>query len=774
MALAFRLKTQPEILLSMLAQARAESDINGNGDIDLNVGSVGRIFLETAAESDADQYIQISKLLKLFSIFTAKGVDLDERMRDLGSDIFPEMRRLAANTSIGTITVGDGALLVSSALAADTTQNALTFSSLIGDGSKFPISGGIVLEQGTTRQETIVYKRSGDVFTVLYPTTGCVNSHPVGGTILSIATRSFLQAPVSIGATIITLPTGTGAAWASSGSVILDQGTVSEEKKTFTRSVDTLTVAALTFGHNAGTSLIQSTFGSDRNIPFSQVCYVPATDTSKEIDFRVSQSNAKLLDGAFVSDPITIESILPGSATKVGSNIITKWQSPPFTGATVTNPTAVTRGREREDDSSYVQRVVNFIQSLSRGTPLATTTLTNGVTDPVTGAQVAFAQIVEPVAPGMSVLYISDGTATFALTQIQFQGRDVLISDAESGDRRGKLSQYGPFVVSATTPTSPRIFTSFQRGTATAVAAGSLTDTTKSLSINFYNGAYLKADDNTFYKINSNTANTFTLATTSTPSLGVYAIVDFGTFPQISSTSTSVSANTLTDTTQTMTINAHVGKWVVDSAGKAWQVTANTATAFTLAASGATPASGAYTLTAGNPIPLIPGTDYLFNQTNGDIELVLSKALQLNDCMLAASDGANPSVGAYTYTTGLGAYVQRLVNGDPSDFTNFPGIRADGTQVLVTAPITVSTTFTLQVIAARGFSDQDITADVQSAVETYVNSLGIGEDVIISEIIRVVKSLVGVADVKMIDPTSNVTVPAGSIMRITASSVVPV
>jgi uncharacterized phage protein gp47/JayE len=57
-------------------------------------------------------------------------------------------------------------------------------------------------------------------------------------------------------------------------------------------------------------------------------------------------------------------------------------------------------------------------------------------------------------------------------------------------------------------------------------------------------------------------------------------------------------------------------------------------------------------------------------------------------------------------------------------------------------------------------------------VQTYVNSLGIGDNVILSEIIRLVKAIPGVADVVMVSPTSNVTVPQGQLARITDANVV--
>ncbi len=69
--------------------------------------------------------------------------------------------------------------------------------------------------------------------------------------------------------------------------------------------------------------------------------------------------------------------------------------------------------------------------------------------------------------------------------------------------------------------------------------------------------------------------------------------------PAISSTSTSVAVNTLTDSVLTMTVNAYAGRYLIDSAARQWQVLSNTGTAFTLVAGGATPAAGAYTVSAG-------------------------------------------------------------------------------------------------------------------------------------------------------------------------------
>ena len=60
---------------------------------------------------------------------------------------------------------------------------------------------------------------------------------------------------------------------------------------------------------------------------------------------------------------------------------------------------------------------------------------------------------------------------------------------------------------------------------------------------------------------------------------------------------------------------------------------------------------------------------------------------------------------------------------------------------------------------------------MQVAIETYVNALGIGADVILAEVIATVMALPGVADVAILTPTSNVSIPGGTLVRITDSDI---
>ncbi len=684
MTTAFRLKTFPEILANMLARAQA---LFGT-DIDLNTGSVFRTIFETAAISDADIYVQIGKLLDLRNLDAARGDDLDALARIYGSDIFTDLQRRAANTSISKITVGDGALLASTVIAADAFIGDSTFS--VVDGSGFPTSGAVTLDRGTAQSEDVIWTRAGNVFTVIYPLTGLATSHQAGGTVLFISTRSTLAAGVIVAATTLQLAPGTGAAWSTAGQVIIDRGTPFEETIAFTRVGDTLTVTPTAFAHNTNAILIQSTFGSSRAVTAGLQPFVPASDFSAQINFRVTIGGV-LLDGDLTSDLIDVESVNVGEDTRTGSNTITRWQALPFANATVTNPIAATRGSDREEDDPYRQRIKDFVQSLTRATPLSIETAVSGLIDPITGQAVAFAQIIEPVSPGTSYIYITDGTATFSLTQVPFIGRDVIIRDAEVSDQRGHLGQYGPFSI-------PRLFVSVQRGVATSVGFNYLEDTAQAMVVNAYAGMWLKTDDDQFRQVVSNTAIRFIFASGDVPSLGSYSVFDFAS------------------------------------------------------------------------APLVYPTDFAFNEATGDLEL--TTPLVAHDGLVAASDGASPSVGAYLYTTGLGAYVQRVINGDPTDFTNFPGLRASGTKVVVLVPSVVGPTLTIKVIPSRGFTDDQIAQSVSTAVQNYVNSLGIGENIIIAEIITTVMELTGVDDVAPITPTSNITIPNNQIARISGANVV--
>lgn len=699
---SFQLRTYPEILTKMKATNKATYD----ADIDLNVGSLDLTQLEASALQAAAIYVQVGKLVDLFARGNCKGDDLDQRAEDFGSLVFKEMRRRPAQSSITQILVGDGSTTKKAMLVSDSVQNATT---LFGDDlTGWPSAGSLVVERGTLREESAIYTRVGNTVTVISPSGGLINPHLQSGLIETVSTKSKLSSAVLAGSSSAAIQPGTEGAWPASGNIIFERDTVRRELRSYTRVGSTLTLGAVTtFGHALGTDVTLSTFGSDRQINSGSVCIVPASLSSKVILWRTTQLGT-LLDGDFTSGLIPVESDDVGEQTKVGSGTITQWQNEPFANATVTNPNAATRGRDRESDDDYNARISAFIQSLSRATALSIETLVAGQQDPFTEKTIAFAQTVEPVAPGEAQLYVTDGTTTFTIDSEIKTGRDVLIADARQGDKRARLNAYGPFskIIAPSAQITPRIFKSVVNGSgsATLVGSGFLEDSTKVWTVGQFSGKFLKTDDNQFYPIVGNTAIRVTVNAAASgslsPSFGSYAIFDFAI------------------------------------------------------------------------TPLVPDTDYTFNQSNGNLELVTG--LNIHEALVAADDNALGSVGAYTYSRGLAAYAQRLVNGDKTDLDNFPGIKALGTSCRVVAPTVTTPTIVIQIVTQSGLADADLAATVQSIIQSYVNGLGIGQTVLLSEIIRLVKALPGVADCKILQPTANFPVMDGQIARMNASDVVVV
>jgi uncharacterized phage protein gp47/JayE len=697
MPTALRFLVYPEILSNMFAHSQAPTSLGT--DADLLPGSFLRTVLECSALSDADQYVQMSRLLNLFSLDKCRGDDLDQRAVEIGSDILTSLRRKPANTSVTDIVVGNGTVLKTTTIATDVTYGSSTF--VVNNGSAFPTSGAVTISAGTDNEEDIIFTRSGNTFTVVLSGTSTVlrRSHAAGEFVVNVSIRTTLAAMVNIGDTTVHLLAGTGAAWAASGTIIFDRSLATQEKITFTRSVDTLTLgSAATFAHALGAIVIQGTDGTDHAIAAGSQPFAPPTISSSQINFTVTQAGT-LYDGDFVSSLIPVQSVLSGANTRVGSNQITQWTTPPFANATVTNPASATRGANRESDDDFRQRLKDFLQSLSRGTPLAVTTFAKGLTDPDTGAQVAFVQIVEPVLPGRSILYITDDTLAFSLAQQPFLGRDVIISDASVGDARGKLGTYGPpYNYSTTGPVAPRLFSSAStiRGSSTSVGMNYLEDTTQAMATNAFAGMWLKTVDDVFRQIASNTAVRFIFTSGDIPSAGSYSVYNFAT-------------------------------------------------------------------------PLTPGTDFNFNPATGDLELATT--FMLHDGLVAAADGASPSLGAYLYSSGLAAYVQRSINGDPSDFNDFPGYRAAGTQILVAVPTTQARAIVVSIVPARGFTVAQLISSVQVAIETYVNAQGIGANILVAQLIAAIIAVPGVGNCQVISPSSDINVPAGTQIRVTDSDI---
>lgn len=110
-------------------------------------------------------------------------------------------------------------------------------------------------------------------------------------------------------------------------------------------------------------------------------------------------------------------------------------------------------------------------------------------------------------------------------------------------------------------------------------------------------------------------------------------------------------------------------------------------------------------------------------------------------------------IDGYTYYTGLLRTVQRIVDGFEPDIENYPGRRAVGGFIETLPPLIRKITITINVTTDEGVNLGDITNNIKSVIINYIDTLGVGQDVILSEIIAAVMNIKGVAAVTFTNPT---------------------
>lgn len=111
--------------------------------------------------------------------------------------------------------------------------------------------------------------------------------------------------------------------------------------------------------------------------------------------------------------------------------------------------------------------------------------------------------------------------------------------------------------------------------------------------------------------------------------------------------------------------------------------------------------------------------------------------------------------------------IIKVLDGDPDDLINFPGARAAGVTANVSAPAVIGVDVTIAIIRIGQISDEtEIILNVKSAIEKYVNTRKIGDDVVLNEI-RAISMAAHPAnyDLSVSLPTANVPIDSSSLAR---------
>jgi len=124
--------------------------------------------------------------------------------------------------------------------------------------------------------------------------------------------------------------------------------------------------------------------------------------------------------------------------------------------------------------------------------------------------------------------------------------------------------------------------------------------------------------------------------------------------------------------------------------------------------------------------------------------------------------------GSGTISSTLLASITKVLYGDASDLTNYPGKNCEGIGYTIVAPTIVSVS--VGIVATRlstvNVSLSTISTDIQSAVEQYINTLPLGRDVLLSEVVRVAKnSNTAIYDLSISSPSTNITINSNEFGR---------
>ena len=120
----------------------------------------------------------------------------------------------------------------------------------------------------------------------------------------------------------------------------------------------------------------------------------------------------------------------------------------------------------------------------------------------------------------------------------------------------------------------------------------------------------------------------------------------------------------------------------------------------------------------------------------------------------------------YNYYTGLLQRVHNTIYGDDTDLATFPGVGAAGNRFSVLAPTITEIIVEIDITLNEGVSIAAVENGINTAVTAYINSLGVGADVIVEEIRSRIIQISGISDVSITRLTGGAIVSTTSITNI--------
>lgn len=190
--------------------------------------------------------------------------------------------------------------------------------------------------------------------------------------------------------------------------------------------------------HNVGETVILSQ-GGTRSVPSNTIVLSPSSGASPDIQYSVV-SPAIILDGETTVENVQVAAQNPGASGNVPRGSIKTFATPPFSGATVTNPLPFTTGADSETDDQLRVRIKRALASIGLGTPTAVKSAVQNATASDEPQSTIVSSSIVNSADG-AILFIDDGKGYEAKTS--GVGLEAIVDSALGGEQYFQLATGG-------------------------------------------------------------------------------------------------------------------------------------------------------------------------------------------------------------------------------------------------------------------------------------------------------------------------------------------
>ncbi len=115
----------------------------------------------------------------------------------------------------------------------------------------------------------------------------------------------------------------------------------------------------------------------------------------------------------------------------------------------------------------------------------------------------------------------------------------------------------------------------------------------------------------------------------------------------------------------------------------------------------------------------------------------------------------NAGLDGYSYSTGLIREVNKVIYGDLSSPSVYPGVAAANSKINIEGPLVKKIKMGFQARIFKGFSKSVVAEKIKNAAAGAINSYGVGQSISVSDVIKKVQQIGGLRSVVVLSPVYN-------------------